>query len=173
MIESSSRTADPDTSYNVLFFCIRNSARSIMAESLLNRWGEGRFRGFSAGIQPKGHIHPLALATLERHQLPTDGLFSKTWAEVAEVKAARLHFVFTVCEGAAQQQAPIWPGQPMTAHWSMDDPSLATGSLEERVHAFEKAFHTLDARIKLFTTLGVERDRADVQRDLDAIGLPA
>lgn len=161
--------------YNVLFFCMRNSARSIMAEGLLNQWGQGRFRAYSAGLYPNGHIHPLALATLGRHDLPTDGLRSKSWDEfVKETPSPVLHFVFTLCEEVARQQAPQWPGEPMTAQWSIGDPGSVAGSLEMRVRAFDAAFRALEARIKLFTQLRIEEvDRATLQRDLEAIGLPS
>jgi protein-tyrosine-phosphatase len=142
--------------YNVLFLCTGNSARSIMAEALLNYWGQGRFRAFSAGSQPKGQIHPLTLATLERNHLPTADLRSKSWNEFAQPGSPELDFVFTVCGNAAQEQCPYWLGQPMTAHWGVEDPAAAEGSDEVRRRAFQRALRELDARIKLFTNLPFE-----------------
>jgi arsenate reductase len=157
--------------YNVLFLCTGNSARSIMAEALLNYWGKGRFRAFSAGSDPRGLVHPLTIAILQRNRLPTEGLRSKSWDECAASGAPPLHFVFTVCDRAAQEVCPIWPGQPMTAHWGVSDPAAVEGTDEERERAFMRAFRELDARIKLFTSLRVDAlDRLSLQRHLDAIG---
>jgi arsenate reductase len=114
--------------FNVLFLCTGNSARSIIAESLLNHWGKGRFRAFSAGSRPKGDVHPLTLATLRRYHLPVDGLRSKSWDEFAVSNAPMLHFVFAVCDNAAKEVCPVWPGQPMTAHWAVEDPAAVVGS---------------------------------------------
>jgi protein-tyrosine-phosphatase len=157
--------------YNVLFLCTGNSARSIMAEVLLNFWGRERFRAFSAGSHPRGQVHPLALETLERSHLPTDGLRSKSWNEFATPDAPPLHFVFTVCGNAAREQCPHWPGQPMTAHWGVDDPAAFEGSEEEKRRAFHRALRELDARIKLFTSLRIESlDALSLKKQLDQIG---
>jgi arsenate reductase len=161
----------PAARYNVLFLCTGNSARSILAEVLLNRWGQGRFQAFSAGSFPKGEVHPLAIETLASHHLPADGLRSKSWNEFSGPGAPRLDFVFTVCDNAAKETCPIWPGQPMTAHWGVEDPAEATGSHEEKTRAFERAFKTLDARIKLFTSLRIDAlDELALKRKLDDIG---
>lgn len=157
--------------YNVLFLCTGNSARSILAEMLMNHWGKGRFRGFSAGSHPKGAVHPLAIETLRTHHLPTDGLRSKSWDEFARAGAPPVHFVFTVCDNAASEVCPIWPGQPMTAHWGVEDPAAVEGTDEVKRRAFQKAFRELDARIKIFSSLRIEAlDTMVLQRELDAIG---
>jgi protein-tyrosine-phosphatase len=157
--------------YNVLFLCTGNSARSIIAEVLLNHWGKGRFRAFSAGSHPKGRVHPLAIEILGRNHLPTEGLRSKSWDEFARPDAPPLDFVFTVCDNAASEVCPIWPGQPMTAHWGIHDPAAVEGSQEEQERAFHKAFRELDARLKIFTSLRLESlDELSLQRQLDAIG---
>ena len=159
--------------YNVLFLCTGNSARSIIAEALLRHWGRQRFHVFSAGSHPKGQVHPLALAVLERMRLPTEGLRSKSWDEFATSDSPPLDFVFTVCDNAANEVCPIWPGQPMTAHWGIADPAAAEGSPEDRERAFANAFRELDARIKIFSNLRMEMlDRLSLQRELDAIGQP-
>jgi protein-tyrosine-phosphatase len=157
--------------YNVLFLCTGNSARSVMAEVVLNHWGRGRFRAFSAGSHPKGQVHPLALETLERWNLPTAGLRSKSWNEFAGPDAPALHFVFTVCGNAAREECPHWPGQPMTAHWGIDDPAAVEGSDEQKRRAFQRALRELDSRIKLFTSLRLESlDRLALKRQLEDIG---
>jgi arsenate reductase (thioredoxin) len=159
------------TPYNVLFLCTGNSARSIIGEALINHWGTGRFRGFSAGSHPKGEVHPLALEVLRRHRLPVDGLRSKSWDEFAAPGAPPLHFVFTVCDRAAKEVCPIWPGQPMTAHWGIEDPAAVEGSDEARTRAFNRTFRELDARIKIFTSLRPDMlDRMTLQKQLDALG---
>jgi protein-tyrosine-phosphatase len=159
------------TTYNVLFLCTGNSARSIMAEALLNHWGSGRFKGFSGGSFPKGAVHPLALDVLEKAKLPIGGLRSKSWDEFAAPDAPEMHFVFTVCDNAAGEICPVWPGQPMTAHWGIEDPAAVEGTEEDKAHAFKRTFHELDARIKLFTSLRLEElDRLALQKHLDAIG---
>jgi glycerol uptake facilitator-like aquaporin/protein-tyrosine-phosphatase len=157
--------------YNVLFLCTGNSARSILGEVLLNFWGRDRFRAFSAGSHPKGEVHPLALEVLERSHLPTKGLRSKSWDEFAGPDATPLDFVFTVCGNAAKEQCPYWPGQPVTAHWGVDDPAAVEGSDEQKRRAFHRAFRELDARIKLFTSLKLENlDTLALKKRLDDIG---
>jgi arsenate reductase len=157
--------------YNVLFLCTGNSARSIMGEALLNFWGQGRFRAFSAGSQPKGQIHPMTLETLERAHLPVDGARSKSWNEFSGPGAPKLDFVFTVCGNAAKEQCPYWPGQPMTAHWGVNDPAAAEGTREEQLRAFQRALRELDARIKLFINLPIEKlDKMALQERIRDIG---
>ena len=157
--------------YNVLFLCTGNSARSIMGEALINHWGKERFRGFSAGSHPRGQVHPLAIETLQRHHLPTSSLRSKSWDEFAAPGAPALNFVFTVCNNAAKEVCPIWPGQPMTAHWGIEDPAAVEGIDETKRRAFNNAFRELDARIKIFTSLRIDvLDRLALQRELDQIG---
>jgi arsenate reductase len=157
--------------YNVLFLCTGNSARSIMAEALLNFWGKGRFRAYSAGSHPRGEVHPLALDVLRKNHLPTENLRSKSWDEFAKADAAAFHFVITVCDRAAQEQCPVWPGQPMTAHWGIEDPAEPRDSHEQQARAFTRAFRELDARIKIFTSLRLEAlDELALKRQLDAIG---
>ena len=141
--------------YNVLFLCTGNSARSILAEAILNDRGRGRFRAFSAGSHPKGAVHPLALALLERTGLPTDGLRSKAWDEFVQPGAPQLDFVFTVCDDAAGEVCPVWPGQPMTAHWGQPDPAAVDGTDLEQANAFRAAFRMLERRIELFTALPI------------------
>lgn len=142
-----------------------------MAEALMKHWGKGRFHAYSAGSYPKGEVHPLAVATLERQGLPTLGLRSKSWDEFAAPQGPRIDFVFTVCDNAAGEVCPIWPGQPMTAHWGIADPAAATGTEDERRRAFQVAFRELDARIKVFANLQIESiERMALQRRLDAIG---
>ena len=157
--------------YNVLFLCTGNSARSIMAEALLNHWGQGRFRAFSAGSHPKGQVHPLALEMLQRMHLPTAGFRSKSWDEFATPDAPPLDFVFTVCDNAAKETCPIWPGQPMTAHWGIRDPAAVEGTDEAKLRAFRTAYRELDARIKIFASLRFDQlDQMSLQRQLDEIG---
>ncbi len=158
--------------FNVLFLCTGNSARSIMAEVLLNHWGKGRFHAFSAGSYPKAQVHPLAIGVLRRNQLPTENLRSKSWDEFSTPDSPPLDFVFTVCDHAAREICPVWPGQPMTAHWGIHDPAAVEGSIEERERAFNKAFRELDARLKIFTSLRIEMlDELALKRELDAIGV--
>jgi arsenate reductase len=165
-----------DRPYHVLFLCTGNSARSIMAEALLNHWGRGRFRGFSAGSFPTGRVNPHALALLERLQIPAEGARSKSWDEFAVPGAPALDFIVTVCDNAAGEVCPIWPGQPLTAHWGVEDPAAAAGSEAEVADAFRQAFNALEHRIKAFTGLPVDLlDRLRLQQHLDEIGksLPA
>ena len=160
-----------DRPYNVLFLCTGNSARSIIAEALINQWGRGRFRGLSAGSHPKGTVHPIALQLLQRLNFPTEGLRSKSWDEFAAPGAVPLDFVFTVCDNAAGEVCPYWPGQPMTAHWGVPDPAAVEGSDTEQWVAFRRAFAALDNRIKIFTSLPLASlDRVKLQARLDAIG---
>ena len=157
--------------YNVLFLCTGNSARSILAEALINHWGGGKFQGLSAGSHPKGVVHPIALQLLERMNLATAGLRSKSWDEFAVPGAARLDFVFTVCDNAAGEVCPYWPGQPMTAHWGVPDPAAIEGTEADKWLAFRKTFRLLDNRIKVFTSLPLATlDRIKLQGRLDAIG---
>lgn len=158
-------------SYNVLILCTGNSARSILGEALMNHWGRGRFTGYSAGSTPKGQVHPIALELLAHMKLPTDHLRSKSWDEFARPGAPRLDFVFTVCDNAAGESCPYWPGQPMTAHWGLDDPAAVNGSETERWLAFRKTFRELEARIKVFTSLPIASlDKARLQARLREIG---
>jgi arsenate reductase len=160
--------------YNVLFLCTGNSARSIMAESLLNFWGRGRFQAYSAGSHPKGEVHPLTLETLERAQLPVAHARSKSWNEFAGPGAPRLDFVVTVCGNAANEQCPIWPGRPATAHWGVDDPAAAEGSREQRLGAFQRALRELEARVKQLVSLPVESlDRTTLMERMRDIGRTA
>jgi protein-tyrosine-phosphatase len=160
-----------DRPFNVLFLCTGNSARSILAEQLVNHWGRGKFRGFSAGSHPRGKVHPIALELLKHMKLSTDGLRSKSWDEFARPGAPVIDFVFTVCDDAAGEVCPVWPGQPMTAHWGVDDPAASEGSETEKWMAFRKAFKELESRIKAFTSLPIRSlDRVKLQQRLDSIG---
>lgn len=161
----------PQRPYNVLFLCTGNSARSILAEALINHWGRGKFHGLSAGSHPKGAVHPIALELLMRMKLPLEGLRSKSWDEFAAPAGPPLDFVFTVCDNAAGEVCPYWPGQPMTAHWGVPDPAALEGSDTEKWVAFRSAFKTLENRIKIFTSLPIASlDRVRLQARLDAIG---
>jgi arsenate reductase len=145
--------------FNVLFLCTGNSARSILAEAAINHptIGGGKFRGFSAGSHPKGAVHPIALELLRDQKLPTDGLRSKSWEEFARADAPPLDFVFTVCDQAAAEPCPVWPGQPMTAHWGVPDPAAVQGSEAEQRKAFRDAFLVLRRRIELFACLPFDK----------------
>lgn len=163
-------------SYNVLFLCTGNSARSILAECVLNRLGRGRFRAYSAGSFPKGQVHPFALELLKRQDYPIHQLRSKSWDEFAIPGAPRLDFVFTVCDNAANEVCPIWPGQPMTAHWGMPDPAAAEGNEAERALAFADTLRMLNNRISVFVNLPIKSlDKLSLQKRLQEIGrdLPA
>lgn len=163
-----------DPVYNVLFLCTGNSARSILAESLMNQWGRGRFRAYSAGSHPAGQVNPLAIELLEKNHLPTGGLRSKSWDEFAQPGAPELDFVFTVCDNAAGEVCPVWPGQPMTAHWGVPDPAAVTGDEDTRRKAFFLAFHQLQNRISMFVSLPMDKlDRLSLQHSLEAIGRDA
>jgi protein-tyrosine-phosphatase len=157
--------------YNVLFLCTGNSARSILAEALIERWGHGRFRGFSAGSQPKGRVDPLAIELLDRMGLPTARLRSKSWEEFSAPGAPRLDFVITVCDSAARETCPVWPGQPMTAHWSVEDPAAVDGTVDERRAAFRNALRLLENRVRIFVDLPIASlDRMKLKQHLDEIG---
>jgi arsenate reductase (thioredoxin) len=159
------------TNYNVLFLCTGNSARSIMAEAILKHRGKPNVTGFSAGSDPSGAVRPEALKQIQLAHLPTDGLRSKNWDEFAKAGAPQLHFVFTVCDNAAREVCPVWPGQPMTAHWGIADPAAATGTPDEIERAFREAFVTLDRRISLFLALPLSTlDRMALKKEIDRIG---
>ena len=157
--------------YNVLFLCTGNSARSIMAEALLNFKGRPQFKAHSAGSHPSGTVRPEALRQLEAAHIPTNGFRSKNWEEFAKPDAPKLDFVFTVCDNAAKEVCPVWPGQPMTAHWGVADPAAVTGSEKEIERAFRDAFTTLDRRIGLFLCLPLSSiDKLKIQKEIDKIG---
>ena len=157
--------------FNVLFLCSGNSARSIMAEAILNRDGRGKFRAFSAGSHPKGHIHPYAVDLLRKLNYNISGFRSKSWTEFARPEAPKLDFVFTVCDDAAKEVCPVWPGQPMTAHWGIPDPAAATGNEAEIRLAFADAFRMLNNRISIFVSLPIRfLDKLALQKQLDSIG---
>jgi arsenate reductase len=157
--------------YNVLFLCTGNSARSIMAEAILNHKGKPTFTAYSAGSHSTGSVRPEALRQLELAHLPTKGLRSKNWDEFAKSGAPQMNFVFTVCDNAAREVCPIWPGQPMTAHWGVPDPALATGTPEEIERAFREAFVILERRISLLLCLPLSSlDKLAIQREIDSIG---
>ena len=157
--------------YNVLFLCTGNSARSILAESLLIHWGRGRFNAYSAGSFPKGQVHPLALDLLKRMNLPAEGFRSKSWDEFAAPGAPPLDFIFTVCDNAAGEVCPVWPGKPTTAHWGIADPAAVEGSDADRALAFRKSLKELETRIKLFTELPIASlDQPTLREQLRAIG---
>jgi arsenate reductase len=156
---------------NVLFICTGNSARSIIAEGMLNAMGAGRFRAYSAGSHPKGAVHPLALRQLERMHIPTDGFRSKAWGEFAVPGAPRMDFVFTVCDQAAGEVCPVWPGQPMTAHWGMPDPAALEGTEAIRDKAFVDAASTMKRRLELFLSLPIDKlERLAIQKQVRDIG---
>jgi len=157
--------------FNALFLCTGNSARSILAEAILNREGPGRFRAFSAGSHPKGNVHPVAIDVLRTLNHPVEGLRSKSWDEFAVPGAPKMDFVFTVCDQAASEPCPFWPGQPMTAHWGVADPAAVEGTDDEKRTAFRDAFVILSRRILLFTSLPLERlDKLGLQTKLREIG---
>ena len=165
-----------EKTYNVLFLCTGNSARSIIAECVLNKLGRGRFRAFSAGSFPKGEVHPYAVELLRRQAFDTDALRSKSWNEFAAPGAPQLDFVFTVCDNARGEVCPIWPGQPMTAHWGMPDPAAAEGNEAERRLAFVETLRMLNNRVGAFVNLPFKSlDKLSLQKQIDEIGrdLPA
>jgi arsenate reductase len=157
--------------YNVLFLCTGNSARSIMAEAILNRKGRPNFQAYSAGSHPTGRVRPEALRQIELAHLPTEGLRSKDWEEFAKPGTPQMNFVFTVCDNAAKEVCPVWPGQPMTAHWGVPDPAAVEGSPDEIERAFRDAFMTLDRRISLLLCLPLSSlDKLAIKREIDWIG---
>ena len=157
--------------FNVLFLCTGNSARSILAEAYLNSAGKGRFNAYSAGSRPGGRVNPFALELLEKSRIATSGLRSKSWDEFAVPGAPRMDFVFTVCDTAAAEPCPYWPGQPMTAHWGVPDPAAVDGSDEVKRKAFRSALQVLSTRINLLLNLPVEKlDRLAIKKKLDEIG---
>lgn len=157
--------------YNVLFLCTGNSARSVMAEAIMNKKGFPTFTAYSAGSHPKGAVHPAAIRQIEVANLPTNGLRSKDWGEFAKAGAPKLDFVFTVCDNAAKEVCPVWPGQPMTAHWGVPDPAVVEGSPEKIEKAFRGAFIMLDRRISLFLCLPLESlDKLAIKKEIDRIG---
>jgi arsenate reductase len=157
--------------FNILFLCTGNSARSIMAEAILNGLGRGKFKAFSAGSRPVGRVNPLALELLEKNRLPIQSLRSKDWTEFSQPEAPFMHFVFTVCDQAAAEMCPVWPGQPMTAHWGVHDPAAVEGNEEAKRKAFLKAYTELYRRISLFTALPFEAlDKLALKAKLDEIG---
>ena len=161
----------PSQPFNVLFLCTGNSARSILAEAYLNTAGAGRFRAYSAGSHPTGKVNPFAVELLRKKGISTDGLRSKSWDEFAGPGAPALDFVFTVCDNAAGEACPLWPGQPVTAHWGVPDPAAVAGSEEEKRRAFLGAFTTLSSRIRLLLELPVARlDAHSLRKSLDDIG---
>ena len=157
--------------YNVLFLCTGNSARSIMAEAILNRKGFPNFKAYSAGSHAKGVVHPAALRQIEIAKLPTSGLRSKNWDEFAKPGAPHLDFVFTVCDNAAKEVCPVWPGQPMTAHWGIPDPAAVESPEDKVERAFREAFMTLDRRINLLLCLPLASlDKLAIKKEIDQIG---
>ena len=162
-----------DRIYNVLFLCTGNSARSILAEGLMNQLGRGRFRAWSAGSHPAGEVNPLALAVLARYDLDTEGYRSKSWDEFAAADAPVMDFVLTVCDNAAGEICPIWPGQPMTAHWGVPDPAAVEGTDEQKMRAFTDTALVLRRRIELLTALPLTKlDRLAIQHEIKSIGKP-
>jgi len=160
-----------ERTYNVLFLCTGNSARSIMAEAVLNRMGGRHFKAYSAGSHPTGQVNPLAIAELRRLDLPVEGLRSKSWDEFAAAGAPPLHFIFTVCDKAAAESCPVWPGQPMTAHWGVEDPAAVDGPDDKKRQAFRNALTTLSRRIELFLSLPMDKvDGLALQKRLRDIG---
>ena len=160
-----------ERTYNALFLCTGNSARSILAESLLNHWGRGKFRAFSAGSHPRGQVHPMAVELLSSMNMPTENLRSKSWDEFASPGAPAIDFIFTVCDNAAGEVCPVWPGRPMTAHWGVADPASVQGNEVEKAAAFRRVFKELETRIKLFTSLAVDSlDSMTLKEKLREIG---
>ena len=160
-----------DKAVNVLFLCTGNTARSIMAEVLLNAMGKGRFRAYSAGSHPKGQVHPLTLELIGKNYLPVGDLRSKSWDEFAKPDAPQMDFIFTVCDNAAGEACPVWPGHPMTAHWGVPDPAAVEGAIDEKRKAFFKAYNQLGNRVSLFVNLQLANlDRTALRARLNDIG---
>lgn len=161
-------------SYNVLFLCTANSARSIIAESILNREGVGKFTGYSAGSNPSGSVDPRAINLLQQMNHSTEELRSKSWDEFSGADAPEMHFVFTVCDNLASETCPVWPGQPLSAHWGLPDPASATGTEAEIATAYADTYRMLTNRISIFVNLPIESiDKLALQERLDGIGTPA
>lgn len=157
--------------FHVLFLCNGNSARSIMAEKLMEHWGKGRFKAYSAGSFPKSQVNPLTIKTLESHGLNSDGLRCKYWGEFSGFGAPHMDFVFTVCDDAAGEVCPIWPGQPMTAHWGIEDPEAVEGTDREKLLAFQRSCRYLENRIKLFIALPIDTlNKLKIKDEINAIG---
>ncbi|HEY3487243.1 MAG TPA: arsenate reductase ArsC [Gammaproteobacteria bacterium] len=157
--------------FNVLILCTGNSARSIIAEALVNHWGQGKFRAFSAGSMPTGKVNPYALDVLERMRIPVKEPRSKSWDEFAKPGAPVMDFIFTVCDNAAGEVCPVWPGKPMIAHWGVADPATVTGDEAEKINAFQTAFRELENRIKIFANLPIQKlDKVKLQKQLHDIG---
>ena len=160
-----------DNVYNVLFLCTGNSARSVLSEVLLNQRGQGKFRAFSAGSHPAGRVNPFALEFLKANGFPTDGLRSKSWDEFARAGSPPIDFIFTVCDNAAGEVCPIWPGKPMTAHWGIPDPAAVEGTDEDKRAAFKEAFRLLERRVSLFLSLPIRSlDKLALSQKLKEIG---
>ena len=160
-----------EKTWNVLFVCTGNSARSIIAETLMNQLGGGRFRAYSAGSHPAGEVNPLTLEILDKQGYPIEGLRSKSWSEFARDDAPQMDFVFTVCDQAAGEACPVWPGQPITAHWGFRDPAKAEGSIEEQRRIFSEVLLQITTRIRLFLSLPIEKlDRMSLQNALRTMG---
>jgi arsenate reductase (thioredoxin) len=165
------RAPNRERPFNVLFLCTGNSARSIMAEAIMNRWGRGDFRAYSARSTPKGQVHPYALDLLRKMNHDTSNLRSKSWSEFSGPGKPELDFVFTLCDDAAAEPCPLWPGQPMTAHWGLPDPAAAEGNEAVRRIAFADAYRMLNNRITIFLSLPLQKlDELSLQKELDAIG---
>ncbi|MEW9900858.1 arsenate reductase ArsC [Chitinivorax sp. PXF-14] len=160
-----------DKTYNVLFICTGNSARSILAEVIMNHLGRGQFQAYSAGSHPRGEVHPLTLETLRHYRHDIDSLRSKSWAEFAQPDAPKMDFIFTVCDNAAGEACPTWPGQPMTAHWGFTDPSQTEGETEDKLKAFSRTYMEIANRLRIFLSLPLEKiDRLSLQNQLRQLG---